>query len=691
MPNPSVINTANVTQFGFSVGVMLEEKTIRFDTSGFTVYKTGGAALVQGINFEVVDPSGLTLSYIDFPSADIAPSTQSSYGLVLQSGFSLFGTYKIRGVLKEQDGKEYEVIIPDFDVCEPDGFCNGYVKGRFEVDTDCGAPRLDIRDITNTAYLGKAPDVKTNTGVLYFPQGTLASIPFTQVPLSISGPGNIYTGSYTVRNKLVASYAMGNNVYVYIAYHTSMDFDVTCESSIIKMLCCVEGIYTTYRTASYSISQAAKDKLDSISLPLMIAVLKEKCGEDAGDEIRLIEKTLGCDCGCGTGTMAPVPLNGSGSPSGSNIAVVGTCATAATPSVSAGVTTYTIKTKNVSISKANSADTAFSISRAETDCGINYSISFDYSLLATTLLTTIKNSTDLTNLFKTIYSGSSTAVDLSGLNGQSIIDLSSCSYSLAETVGGRVVSLVSVLIDGVTYNAPSGLLLAGDTDIENWLNTLSKGVFSAFYDTGTDTTTITSNNNSYVVSSAVFSQQGNGIYVKQFSRNCKSLKQILQAIINYLTTFTAKNATVGGSLSLCRLKPDGTKEIISFGTQAVLFDYLTAQAQAQCTLVDILLSTAGLTCTSVKNLFVQSPKTITATDYLLGTKGDDCARVSYDEIAGTVLNKIFSNSDLKTYLCRQVQACSAPVCTPVDNVTITVSTGGGCVSVSGITGTISAN
>lgn len=685
MSNPINLNTTYIKKFGFKSDFLLEEKKIRFDITGYTEFEAGGAAVSQGINFEVVDPSGVILSVIDFPSKDIDPALgQTTYEVVLPNGFAMFGWFIIRGVIKDADGKEYEIKVVK-NICEPKGFKNGVVKGSFDANVNCEAPKISLTETTDMSYAGLSPYRKTKEGVLYYPKGTLNDLAFTFTPFEIAGSNDVYTGSYTVRNKTIAEYDLGDLVYVHVSYNTSHDFEVNCNSTLCKVLCCVQDMMKTYEDDCKSNKgKDAKAKLDKIALPLMIATLKEKCGQNAGDEIAEIEDILGCACECGNESVEPKLLIGNSNVANS-VTVVGDCGTTVTPQTVGNSVQYTVKSKNIVISKGDDGDLSFSIKKVEDACTINYEISFDYNNLATTILNTIKNSSQLTAIFNSIFQ-STGGIDLAGLDGKCVVDLAACDYTLVEKITG-VISVLNIVIGGQTFVAPSGLLLQNDVAVSDWLNSMAKGVFNVFYDTNTQSVIITSPANSNSIATILLSN-GTSSFARVFSKNCKGLKQILQAVINYVCAISATQVKLGGSLVLCRFKPDGTIEQVPFNSDATLFSYLDAQRAALCDFANKINAITGIDCAKMKSLFPQTTKIVGDADYLFGTKEGECARLSYVEIAKIVLTKAFENSEIRTYICEQMQNCSQPVCTPVDNITVVLDTAATCMQLTNIQGTV---
>lgn len=304
--NPIQIGSAAITSFGFTSTFDLLANTLKFDISALTEFMAGGQSAVKGIAFAVKDPSGLDLCVIDFTTPQINPVNTSVFTLNMVSGFAKFGWYTIRGSIKDQDNSIYSIDLKK-EICQPENFDNGYVPGKFAMDIDCDVPQLTIREISKIIYKGLLPDSVTRTGTFSYPPGTIANLAITAVPFMISGSGHVYTGRYTINNTSVGKFNLQDSVYVLVSYKTiAFEKVVNCQTALVTVLCCIENCYDQYKASPYSSNgKFHKQKLDEISIPLSIAIVKEKAGIDAGDQVTEIAKILNCDCNCAE-TSVPV-------------------------------------------------------------------------------------------------------------------------------------------------------------------------------------------------------------------------------------------------------------------------------------------------------------------------------------------------------------------------------------------------
>lgn len=309
MPNPITIDTANVSQFGFNTVFDLENSELVFNIEPLTIFKPGGEALVVGINFEVIDPSGIIISQINWANTpNIVPSVNTTYTVPIANNIAKFGEYQIKGVLREQNGVDYAVEF-DFDVCQPNGFDDPYVKANYLITVDCDVPKIRFLDQTTLRYKEKTPYSIERQYAIKYPANPddpafgdikppITNIGYT--PIDLVGPTDVYSGEYRFRGKVYAYYDLGNYVSLKIAYAGMISHEVSCLSELSRILCCLEEIQSTLNAnCGTNKSKAIMDKLGKARLLLDIAYIKERIGQSAGVEVDKIAEILDCDCGCG--------------------------------------------------------------------------------------------------------------------------------------------------------------------------------------------------------------------------------------------------------------------------------------------------------------------------------------------------------------------------------------------------------
>lgn len=639
--NPKQVNSTNIKQFGFKIIADLEQRKFTFDINGLTTFNPGGDAAVQGICFEVIDPSGVTIHKIDFGSPDISPASQTNVEIDMPSGLSMFGIYRFRGQIKEANGTIYEVAIPEKRICQPEGFAKGVVPGNFSANVNCDIPNVIIKENTNFSYDKKAPKVISKDGRMYYPEGTIDSFPFGFTPFEIT---DVYTGTYTVRNKTLATYDIGDLVYVNVAYATNKEFKVQCGSKICDIACCIEDIQKLSEVnCDNAIGKAAREKLNSVAPILFVAIAKEKCGKDASAEIERVKEILGCSCDCDSEIVEGNPIGAGGSGS---FAFEGECGTSVGVEQVGNTTNVKISTKLVSIAKSDVNDLAFTLSKLEADCNTIFKFAFNYPVLADTILDTIKGDDVLLAYLNSLIQSINLQTLFAGVDGKCVINTSNCNYTLSEDIL-TAKYITNVVIAGITYNAPALLLATNVGGINAWLGTLNKGVFVASLQaiTGGQRLTIQSLNNPNAVGTSLFTILADATTVnRQWSRVCKSLEEILQAVIDYLCALDLANIKLGiNTLKVCRILGNGNIQTTGYGSDVTLETYLQAISDAFCLLVAKVQAIAKPTCAEISAIYADSAEAMTEADVLHGTKNAKCAKVSIGELWAQLCAFIKSN------------------------------------------------
>jgi hypothetical protein len=670
--NPITINTANVIQFGFRSSFMLEESTVVFDIAGITTFKPGGANNIVGISFEVIDPSGSYLNRIDWNNPDIVPGSGAATFEVDLSGYPvMFGWYNIRGVLREQNGSDYPITIRK-EICKPVGFKNGIVEANLQEIIDCNTPKVGVTDVTNYSYLGKSPEQQIKNGLFIYPPGTLDTIPFTYTPFEVYGSGNVYTGDYTVREKIFSYYNLGDLVTVVVSYNGILKFTVTCTSNLCAVMCCLEKLQDVAKNqCNTPAGIQARKKLDEAAIPFMLAVTQEKCGVNSGETVEEVMKILGCDCNCENESVEPSPIITVNQPTVLN----GICGTNATYDSLTGI--WTIRSRTINIAQAATLSQAMEITSEQTDCSVNWNIVLSPDILTGEILQSIADSPIYLALFNSLVN--QTGLDLSELGQNCVIDTTTCNYTLAINVVSPAMVVNNIVVNGIT--SPSPAILANNAaGLQSWLNTLNLGVFIVNYDSNTQKTTITTNNNTNTVGTMALSL--NGIQqVFQFSRSCGSIIAVLKAILNYLCGLVDENVGIGRSYAICTLAPNGTisTQTINPGTNKTLADVLTAFSASLCTSIASVLQLAKVSCASIQTTFSDRTTAINTTfDVLYGTRGatnqstGTCGAVSWEEFARTFFTFMVNTNqqDIIDLFCQTKDRCFTPVCNPVQSSTI---------------------
>lgn len=675
--NPVAINSANIVNFGFSALFQLYTRNLHFDFSTLTTFQSGQAANVQGIYIGVTDPTGIAIKTIDLTTPDLTPTGSRLFDQAIPSAIFTFGWYTLVATIKDQDGTLTTITLKK-NVCMPADFNVsgqniGLVLGKMTSTINCYTPSIKVSEETNFTYNSAAPTVVTKAGNLYFPQGTVDPVAFTFTPFAIIGAGQVYTGDYLLKSTATAIYDLGDNIAVEVKYYTALKFTVVCNSSINQVLCCVEALSDLfYSEPSSERGIDAKTKLNKAAPALNLALLKEKVGQDAADEIQTVKDILDCDCATTTGLLDPIPL-GVDNNNPQIIELTQAGGVTIDTETSGNTTNYTISNKIVQLTK-DSGDLNFSITKAESQYGIVYTLGFDYPELSETMLNTIAADDGLISLLKGII-GSASNIDLTGLVNNCIINISTCNYSLIEA-NNIAKTIVSITINNTTHNAPSSLLLTNTSGIATWLNGLSLGTFSATFDGGSNTVSIITNANTNTINNLIYSISTVNT-TRQFTRICANLVDVLNAITTYVCAIDSTEVKFGATgLQVYTINSDGvTINKADVSTNSSVAGVLTLLINAQNALINSLAGTT-LNCTNVKALFPKLDLTIIPADGLLGTRNGQCSSITNADYAAILLTQISNSTDLQSQLCGLVANCSGAVCAPLTNPSV-VYIGGG--------------
>lgn len=670
--NPVPVNSDDIVSFGFTARFEFAQKQIRFQiTDGWTVLAGGGS--IQGVYFKVIDPSGIVIKDFDFTTPDIVGINDTKLVPIPNNLFT-FGWWQLIGTIKDQDGVLTTVTVKK-NICEPVGIQNGLMTGAFIADVNCEAPSIKINETTSLTYNGLTPLSVSKEGTLYSPLGTVGPQSFGTTPFLISGTTSIYTGDYLVDNSTYVVYDLGDGVLVQLTYNTKLNFSVSCNSGLASVICCIKAVTDIYdQWPNTDRGKAAKAQLDKISPYVYLALANEKIGLPSSDHIAKIAAVLGCDCNCGAQLVSPSPVAAT-----QTIVVAAGCGIGVEQVTEGSNTTFTVH-GSIAVVQNDNNDLAFNIGIVNSDCQVTYSISLNYNVLAENLLVAIKEDDNLSSLLNAIIDKTLFADTLIGFNGSCIIDLTKADYILAVPISeAGVQTLTSIFIDGASVAAPGGLALLNPSGIATWLNSLGKGTFTVNQDDTAGTVTIQSLANTVKVSTLSLNNVVSGLTTSKtyiFSSTTKTLVELLQALFDYVCAIDTRKIAFGiGGVQQYSFSNDfSTINKTTIDQAAKLSDVMTNLIKAQQQLFTRLNAT-GLTCVNMAALFGAVDKVLVSTDGIYGTKGNACAKVSYDELANIILTKIINSTDLQSMLCGISQGCAGAVCAPVTNVSGVYSAG----------------
>lgn len=669
-----VVNSANIISFGFSANFDIQSKSVLFDTSQLTSYNgSSGSGIfnVLGIAFSLIDQDGVQLMGVNWASPQIVPSVDQQYTLDLSSlnYVFLFQKYTIVGYIKDADGTVYSTIPVYKQVCQPVNFTDsGYVPATFQIIPDCVNNILTVKDLTVYTYNNQLPESTAKNGSLAYPTGTISPVDFTGTPFSNN---NLYTGEYRVTCTSIATYNLGDNIYVDVSYYVSSTFPVTCTSRIADLLCCVQSVQqTAIKECNNAKGAQAKQKLLEISTYLSAGLLAEQNGQDASAEADFIKEYLNCNCGATSiHQNEQTPIN----PSIYSIVINGIGGTSVgTPTIIGSTKTYNIVSNIYQVVKKDDGDLAFTITVDTTSSAntVKYIIAFDYNVMAGYIITAIQNNPDY---IATLQNLLVTGLDLSGLNGSCILNTSTNNYTLQWTGITAADLVAAITINGTIYDAPANTHANDATAIQTWLNTLTLGTFAVIFNAGV--LTVTSNNNTNTLSTITFLKGGvAGTRVSiLFQSGAFTLVQILQAIIDYLCGLTALQVALGNTITLWQIDYNGNPVSNSLTPSNTQNDFNIGAANSIYNLVQRINTLTGITCAKIAAIFQDYPNiSLTSASRVYGSDNGNCVSFTNEQLALGVISAIQSLSNVKTAFC-SIDCGTPAICPNISDISLAMS------------------
>ncbi len=589
--------------------------------------------------------------------------------------------------VKDSTGAIYYLYKPAA-ICKPVGntkkSTNTYGQVNLQVQTLCSQASLFVQDLTSKTYKGiVGVNLSSYLAVDYprDPSGNLPA-PFTItsfvddaiVPISYNADGYVAT-YYTIYQ-----YDLGNTTYLKIRYIAQVKFNVTCNAQLCTIACQIDGLTGYIQSGACDGIEEAKQKLQLITakaIEAQIAVQYPTCGLDVNQLLEEIALIGGYECACGDATT------GIGSQStlidgitfGTN--VLGGDVTGSFSQDGNNVV-LTLADKTYTFSICEDSDTeAFEFNTSVSSYTKNVCLSVSRSVLASELLTTIKNDVNLTNLFNSI-------VNISG--GGFLV-----TWLLENIPLTTTYATINQITNGTTFNVLNFSFNQGNLPaLQTYLNTQGLGTFVVSLGASGEVV-ITSTNNTNALSnlrynpgsgqtSATQTTQTTG--VQQYTAN-----QVLQAIIDYLCGITDAEIVTSAEYEICYIDGEGVKQTTTISADTQLSVFIGSLLDAGCTTIDYILNlNASVNCDAIKEAFPASQEVITATDYLLGTKGNVCSAIGFLEMFKWVLENM--DATTRTAFCTAVVACGDGLsCAPYNVFQVVVSPHSTtCVSITGITG-----
>lgn len=442
-----------------------------------------GAANVSGIKVKVTNPFGSIIK--DYGSGyDVIPS--QSGGIVVpvvvniptKAGQYQYGVYTFGLQLTDQNGTSVYEVIKTQNICPyPDE--KKVCQDSVEMLADCQSGKLNISMAEAPTYQSKLPQSKTQNWTLYYPTASgmaseVATVGNFSVPL--------FEGVYKLTGSVCVTYAMGDNIFISLGSTGNWGKNVKC---VIDYTCIEPKLDRLGKELAKACTDKDRAEINDTIFSVLWLLTKIQirlgAGNDASDDIDLLETILGCSCTCECNGSSPI-INSNPT---SNVVVEGCNVT---PQVIGLTTHYTINAYNYVVSVDPSQSIVSISAPGLNGCTKTQTISLNIPLLYTTIKNQIISNLEY-SFWGGIMSNSLAGVNASclGLNStqwnalsltgkiQAVIDeVCSDSSSCSATVTGSVAKngedavftfamvngyYLEIYVDGVLR----GTVLAGAT------------------------------------------------------------------------------------------------------------------------------------------------------------------------------------------------------------------------------------
>lgn len=603
--------------------------------------------------------------------------------------------YILTAYVKDSAGNIYN-ISKNASICRPNGNTptskNTFGKGNVDVRVMCNEGRVYFQDQTNHSYKGLDGTQVSSTLRVIYPIDETATIPD---PFAISSfstalvPITYSSNNYQFLNNSVYDYDFGNYVHVRIKYQQLETFAVYCNVDLGALSCEIAKLIDDVENGNCTDVQEANKKLALINSKftlVVIGTLQPLTGIDVPKLVNEIIEIGGFDCDCCNAPTGIIPqtssvidgytfsINKIGGDVDGTVTTTGTNIQFNLQDVS-----YIVKVCENSPNDTNAFSFTSSISGDEFTK--TYCLNVDMDTLAEDILTYINNSGGLMNTFNSLVKVNPEVEVI--VDGDCIFQsTSTCDYDF--TLENIPVNTTYALLTGITVNGTSQILsysfnLTNLSGLQTYLNALGFGTFAVTNQSGQNVliSSVANGNNitnlTYKISSIT--------YLADLSRACTgyvpiTLNQFATYIVEYLCGITDAKVYTSQNYEICYIDPaDNTKKTVTVTAGSLVSTVLEEIINRGCDTIDYITSLGSLTCASIKSLFPQSVTPLQSTDFLLGTKGDICARIFPLELGTSLLTLGASNQSFVDAFCSLVQQCgSGQSCQPYTLFNVGITT-----------------
>lgn len=593
-------------------------------------------------------------------------------------------SYAFYVIAKDSIGNVYQTELQTATICRPYGNTqsskNTYGVAASNVSVKCAEARIFFEDKTYHSYKGiDGTQISSDLKVIY-PVDETGSIPS---PFSISDystalvPISYSSSNYQFYQTTVYDYDLGNNTLVRIKYQTIQTFPVWCNIDLEPLVCEFNKLIDEVNSGNCADVAAANQKLNLISSKMFLVfmgIMQPLTGIDVPTLIEEIKVIGGFDCNCCSAATGIIPTTSS-IIDGYNFIINPVCGDIS-GSVTVNGANITFNLQDISyvfkmFENSPSEITAFSIIPSENGCQKTYALAIDSTQLATDILNIITNDINLVNLFNTIVNNNTDGNFNLIVDGKCIIQTTTaCDYTF--DILNVPASVTYALLTGI--NASVVNFAFNETNLpalQAYINGLGLGTF-VVTNPASGEVLIASTSNPNNLTGITYKVAGTS-YVASMTKNCtgytpKSANEVVQAMIDYLCGITDAEIATSQDYSICYVDPTtGEIKTVTVSSGAALTDFIIELLARGCDTVNHIVNLSSFTCTNIKALFPQSVNTLQPTDYILGTKNNDCARIYPIELGTRILELGVYDASFMAAFCAAMELCAGgKMCDPFD-------------------------
>lgn len=602
--------------------------------------------------------------------------------------------YSLTLYAQDSLGKVYS-INKTASICHPAGNTDDsrsmYGIGTVNLKVECNKGYLFIEDTTNSSYKGITGKQISSSLKVTYPMDSTGTVPApfsinnfatALVPITFSDP------NYSYLSSSVYEYDFSNNAFVRIGYKGRQAFPVYCNYDLCPIACEYAKMIDALQNGSCTDSAKAEKDLLTIGSKFSLALLglqQPLCGVDVPKLIDEIKEIGGFACDC-CSTSNGIPIASGSIIDGFNFSIVTGCGDVNGSVLQTG-NNIQFTLNDVSyvfqMFPDSPQSSAFQIIPSISGCTKTYSLKVDVTQFGYDIANAIQSDAGLYNLWNTLFGGSggSGSNFMLTVDGSCIFTSSAaCDYTftLNNIPAPGTFALVNTIKVGNTTKALNfNVNQTNVSAFQNYLNGLGIGTFTASIIGST--ITVNSTANTFDLNNLMYKISTTN-YTATLSKNCTGFAPVdaqfvIQQMIYYMCGLTEGNLTTSQDFNLCYLDNNGNlvNEVVVKGT--ALTSFFTEILYRNCQTLLSVKSTNSVNCNTIKQAFTTNNLQITATDTIMGTKGNGtCSQIAPMDMFAYLLANGPQNATIKQLFCNFVIACSQGLtCAPYDYFNVYVS------------------